>query len=415
MLFTQKLSNLSGLEKKIRSNQFKQAKNKFYSKIKSNSYGFINDLYEKKIEYVYSFSDKLKNNENIIFLGTGGSSLGGKTLVSIKTNFFLNKKKPQIFFLENVDQVSISGLLDQLNMEKTSVVVISKSGETIETLAQFFFIKKIISKTHNYKKRIYVITENKQSTLKKIQEEEDYLFIEHNKNIGGRYSVFSVVGLLPAAVSSFNIKKFVEGGKKFLKFIENENNFDSFFFSSLAMILLQKKGVNISVIMPYVDNLNNLSFWYKQLWAESIGKKRMGTTPVNSLGTVDQHSQLQLFLDGPRDKFYTIIGRKKTNKQTMLDCSFGDKNKIEVLHKKSLEILLRAEMDATIQTLQNKKLPVRFFELESINEESVGSLMMYFFVETIFSCYLVNVNPFDQPAVEEGKILTKKKLKVNEY
>ena len=414
MLFTQKLSNLSGLEKKIKSNQFKEAKNKFYSKIKSNSYGFINDLYEKKMEYVYSFSDKLKNSENIIFLGTGGSSLGGKTLVSIKSNFFLNKNKPQVFFLENVDQVSIEGLLDQLNMEKTSVVVISKSGETIETLAQFFFIKKIISKTQNYKKRIFVITEKKQSTLKKIQEEENYFFIEHNKDIGGRYSVFSIVGLLPAAVTSFNIKKFVDGGKKFLKFIENENNFDSVFFSSLAMILLQKKGINISVIMPYVDNLNNLSFWYKQLWAESIGKKRMGTTPVNSLGTVDQHSQLQLFLDGPRDKFYTIIGRKQTNKQIILDCSFGKKNKIEVLHKKSLEILLRAEMDATIQTLKNKKLPVRFFELESINEESIGSLMMYFFVETIFSCYLVNVNPFDQPAVEEGKMLTKQKLKVYE-
>ena len=127
---------------------------------------------KKKIDYVHSFSDKLKNSENIIFLGTGGSSLGGKTLVSIKSNFFLNKKKPQIFFLENVDQVSISGLLDQLNMKKTSVVVISKSGETIETLAQFFFIKKIISKTRNYKKRILVITENKQSTLKKSKKKK---------------------------------------------------------------------------------------------------------------------------------------------------------------------------------------------------------------------------------------------------
>ena len=169
------------------------------------------------------------------------------------------------------------------------------------------------------------------------------------------------------------------GGKKFLKYIEKENNFDSIFLSSLAMILLQKKGINISVIMPYIDNLNSLSFWYKQLWAESIGKKRMGTTPVNSLGTVDQHSQLQLFLDGPKDKFYTIIGRKKIKRQTKLDCRYGNNNKLETLHEKSLETLLRAEMEATIETLESKKLPVRFFEIDVLNEECVGFLMMYFF------------------------------------
>ena len=271
-----------------------------------------------------------------------------------------------------------------------------------------------MSKTKNYKKRIFIITEKKNSSLKKIQQEEGYYFIEHDKSIGGRYSVFSVVGLLPAALSSFNIKNFVRGGKKFLSLIENDNFFDSTFFSSLAMILLQKKGVNISVIMPYIDNLNNLSFWYKQLWAESIGKKKMGTTPVNSLGTVDQHSQLQLFLDGPRDKFYTIIGRKKKKRQSFLDCNYGKSKKIEILHKKSLEILLRAELDSTIETLEKKKLPMRFIELDLLNEECIGSLMMFFFIETILCCYLVNVNPFDQPAVEDGKVLTKKILQTYE-
>ena len=415
MFFTQNLFNLDDYRKEIETSFFQKAKHRFFSDVKSKSYGFINDLYEKRIDDIYAYANKLKKTENIIFLGTGGSSLGGKTLVSIKSNFFKNTKNPQIFFLENVDEISINGLLTQINMEKTSVVVISKSGETIETLAQFFFLKKIISKTKNYKKRIFVITEKKNSTLKKIQEQEDYFFIEHNSQVGGRYSVFSVVGLLPAAVSSFDIKSFVGGGKKFLKYIEKENNFDSIFLSSLAMILLQKKGINISVIMPYIDNLNNLSFWYKQLWAESIGKKRMGTTPVNSLGTVDQHSQLQLFLDGPKDKFFTIIGRKRIKRQVKLDCSYGNNNKLETLHEKSLETLLRVEMEATIETLENKMLPVRFFEIDVLNEECVGSLMMYFFIETILCCHLVNVNPFDQPAVEGGKILTKKKLKNYEY
>ena len=412
MLFTQKLFNLSDFKKELKSTFFQKAKTKLFSNIKSKSYGFINDLYEKKINDIYFYAKKIKKSENVIFLGTGGSSLGGKTLVSINSNFFKNKNKPQIFFLENIDEVSINGLLDQLNMDKTSIVIISKSGETMETLAQFFLIKKKISKTKNYKKRIFVITEKKKSTLKKIQEVEDYFFIEHNDSVGGRYSVFSVVGLLPAAISSFDIKNFVEGGKKFLKLMGKEKIFNSFFHSSLAIILSQKKGINISVIMPYIDNLNNFSFWYKQLWAESIGKKKMGITPVNSLGTVDQHSQLQLFLDGPRDKFFTIIGRKKNKQQKILDCRYGKNKKLDILHKKSLEILLRAELEATIETLVNKKLPLRFFELDLLNEECIGSLMMYFIIETIFCCYLIDVNPFDQPAVEEGKILTKKKLEI---
>ena len=412
MLFTQKLFNLSDFKKELKNTFFQKAKTKLFSNIKSKSYGFMNDLYEKKINDIYFYAKKIKKSENVIFLGTGGSSLGGKTLVSINSNFFKNKNKPQIFFLENIDEVSINGLLDQLNMDKTSIVIISKSGETMETLAQFFLIKKKISKTKNYKKRIFVITEKKKSTLKKIQEVEDYFFIEHNDSVGGSYSVFSVVGLLPAAISSFDIKNFVEGGKKFLKLMGKEKNFNSFFHSSLAIILSQKKGINISVIMPYIDNLNNFSFWYKQLWAESIGKKKMGITPVNSLGTVDQHSQLQLFLDGPRDKFFTIIGRKKNKQQKILDCRYGKNKKLDILHKKSLEILLRAELEATIETLVNKKLPLRFFELDLLNEECIGSLMMYFIIETIFCCYLIDVNPFDQPAVEEGKILTKKKLEI---
>ena len=169
MLFTQKLFNLSDFKKELKNTFFQKAKTKLFSNIKSKSYGFMNDLYEKKINDIYFYAKKIKKSENVIFLGTGGSSLGGKTLVSINSNFFKNKNKPQIFFLENIDEVSINGLLDQLNMDKTSIVIISKAGETMETLAQFFLIKKKISKTKNYKKRIFVITEKKKVLLKKFK------------------------------------------------------------------------------------------------------------------------------------------------------------------------------------------------------------------------------------------------------
>ena len=144
-------------------------------------------------------------------------------------------------------------------------------------------------------------------------------------------------------------------------------------------------------------------------------KKGKGITPVNALGTVDQHSQLQLYLDGPKDKFFTFIEKVSDKSVTKLDCQYSKSKTFQDLHQKSLEELLNAEMNATIKTISNKKIPIRRITLESYNEKYIGSLMMFFFIETIFSCFLLEVNPFDQPAVEEGKKLTKRFLKYNEW
>ena len=258
------------------------------------------------------------------------------------------------------------------------------------------------------------ITEDKKSTLKSIQEEEKLLFSPHPNSIGGRYSVFSIVGLLPAKVVNFNIKSFCDGAKYFLKDLASSKNFDYYFLPIFNLIKLNEKGINMSIMMPYYDSLNSLSLWYRQLWAESIGKNGKGITPINSLGTVDQHSQLQLYLDGPRDKFFTIIGKKKEEKNMKMDCRYAKSKIFDSLHNKSLETLLNAEMNATIQTMKNKKLPMRVLTLDSLSENFMGSLMMFFFLETIFSCFLLDLNPFDQPAVEEGKKLTKIFLKKDE-
>lgn len=260
--------------------------------------------------------------------------------------------------------------------------------------------------------RFFVITENKKSTLKSIQEEERFNYIEHKPDIGGRYSIFSVVGLIPAKLAGVDIKKFRDGAISFLEtLLTNDTKiFDNYFLSSLSLILLNKNGFNISVMMSYIEKLQNFSLWYKQLWSESTGKNGKGITPINSLGTIDQHSQLQLFLDGPRDKFFTIIGKKKRLDSINLDCSFG-KKKYKILDKKNLEELMYAEMNSTITTLKNKGNPLRFIELEKVDERTIGSLTMFFFLETIFCSYMLKVNPFDQPAVEESKILTKKYLR----
>ena len=411
MLFSQSFSNLHYFESELKSKVYLSTKKKIFKDISSKSFGFLKDIYCDNLGEITKLADHLRNFENVLFLGTGGSSLGGKTLVSIKENFFFKDSSPKIFFLENVDEWSISRLIMKINLQNTALVVISKSGETIETLSQFFFLKNEMKEIDNFKKKVFIITENKKSTLKEIQEEEGFKFYEHKKNIGGRFSIFSLVGLLPASLAGFEISSFREGGKLFLKnLIDDESFFDNQFFSTLCLMNLYKKNYNISVFMPYSDRLDNLSFWYRQLWAESIGKNRMGITPVNALGTVDQHSQLQLYLDGPSDKFFTFIFEKKKKFNKKLDCSYGEDKNFSLLHNRPFENLLIFELRATIETLKQKKAPLRVIELDEINENAIGSLIMFLFLETIFSCYFIDVDPFNQPAVEEGKILTKEFL-----
>ena len=411
MLFSQSFFNLHYFESELKSKVYLSTKKKIFKDISSKSFGFLKDIYCDNLGEITKLADHLRNFENVLFLGTGGSSLGGKTLVSIKENFFFKDSSPKIFFLENVDEWSISRLIMKINLQNTALVVISKSGETIETLSQFFFLKNEMKEIDNFKKKVFIITENKKSTLKEIQEEEGFKFYEHKKNIGGRFSIFSLVGLLPASLAGFEISSFREGGKLFLKnLIDDESFFDNQFFSTLCLMNLYKKNYNISVFMPYSDRLDNLSFWYRQLWAESIGKNRMGITPVNALGTVDQHSQLQLYLDGPSDKFFTFIFEKKKKINKKLDCSYGKDKNFSLLHNRPFENLLIFELRATIETLKQKKAPLRVIELDKINENAIGSLIMFLFLETIFSCYFIDVDPFNQPAVEEGKILTKEFL-----
>ena len=412
MFFLQSSFNLEYFESELKSKDYLSTKKKIIKDISSKSFGFLQDLYSNNLDEIIYLAEQLKSFENVLFLGTGGSSLGGKTLVSIKENFFLKDISPKVYFLENVDEWSISRLTKKINLQNTALVVISKSGETIETLSQFFFLKNEMKEIDNFKKKVFIITENKKSTLKEIQEEEGFEFYEHKKNIGGRFSVFSLVGLLPASLIGFEISNFREGGKLFLKNLikDDEGFFDNHFFSALSLMILYKKNYNISVFMPYSDRLDNLSFWYRQLWAESIGKNKMGVTPVNALGTVDQHSQVQLYLEGPSDKFFTFIFEKQKKSKKNLDCSYGKDKNYHLLHNKSLNNLLICELKSTIETLKQKKKPLRVIELDEINEKVIGSLMMFLFLETIFSCYFINADPFDQPAVEEGKILTKKFL-----
>lgn len=371
----------------------------------------VNDYSQKKI--IKQISNELKRFETILFLGTGGSSLGGKTLYALKNNQFINNNNPRIYFIENIDSEQIDGLLKHIDLKRTGFVVISKSGETIETLSQFFMIKNFSENIFNdFSKNLYIITENKKSTLKRIQEELKCSYFEHSKVIGGRYSIFSLVGMVPAELSNLNSEKIHQGGAKVLKQMLRTKNIQEFppALASFKNYNLIKEGINQNILMPYSDSLLNFSMWFRQLWGESIGKEGKGSTPISGIGTVDQHSQLQLYLDGPRDKFINIIFFKKKKKSIELDCYISKNFVYQNLHKKNMNDLFVAETMATFETLKKKNVPIRMIELESNDEETIGSILMHFFLETIFTCYLLDINPFNQPAVEEGKKLAIKYL-----
>lgn len=377
-------------------NEYKENKLNFLSVVK-------NDHEIKRVEQISLF---FKNFENILLLGTGGSSLGGKTLTSLKKKI---DSKIKLYFIENVDPDTIQDILLNIQISKTGIIIISKSGETIETLAQFFMVKSYFKKRNEkLDKKVLVITEEKKSTLKKIQEEMKFEFLQHDPNIGGRYSVFSIVGLLPAKLLDINISDLQQGGLEIVNKMQTSREARDFWPAQAAIqnLHLISKGFNQFVIMPYLDRLCDFSLWYRQLWAESIGKSGFGSTPINALGTVDQHSQLQLYLEGPKDKFITFVMSKNSDLDNKLDCFITDNFNFEKLHNVGMFELLRAEFRATFETIKNKNIPTRLIEVDIIDEKRFGNLLMHFILETIYTCYMLDINPFNQPAVEEGKKLT---------
>lgn len=395
-LYSQNFKNIENLS----FNNFQDSVIKLREDIKNHKIGAIEIINKTDdLEEFLAISKEISAFEKIIILGVGGSSLGAKTLCSLKTQ---NK----VEFIESIDPQTISKSLDKINFEKTFFIVISKSGQTIETTCQtLIIIEKLQNlKIANFAKQFLFITENKESFIGQIAINIDAKILPHPNNIGGRYSVFSIVGLLPALLCGIDIKKIRTGAKKI---IDNFLNDDQISNSVATQINLYDKGFINNVMMPYIDNLENFNHWYRQLWAESLGKNNFGSIPVNSMGTVDQHSQLQLYLEGPKNKFFTFI----TLKNHSQDFLIHDLENVETLFgNKKLSEIVKIEETTTIEVLNQKKLPIRIFEIENLDEEVLGGLMMQMFLETILTAYIKNINPFDQPAVELRKDLAKKLL-----
>ena len=345
-----------------------------------------------------------QDKKKFVVFGTGGSNLGARALINI-----LVDQPDNILFFDNIDPLFFQSQILKLDFATTGFIVISKSGTTPETLSQLGTIvnianeKNILNTLYN---NMMVITEFKDSALFNIAKKNNCLLLEHQDDIGGRYSVFSNVGMVPAIIAGLNVKKIHEGVVKVL----NKNDFNNAFKFAQMFKYSVSNNFSSSVLMTYSDGLNYFGKWYLQLWAESIGKQNRGVTALHATGTTDQHSQLQLYLDGPKDKFFTIIKSNYKNKGLLIDSQLMKDESIDYLVNKKMGDLMHAEQDATIDTFKLNGFKFREIFIETIDEENIGMLMANSIIETIAACIYFDVDPFDQPAVEQGKVLTKKYL-----
>ena len=355
--------------------------------------------YEKN--YTFGFSQKtikkFSRYKNIIIIGMGGSILGAKSIY-----FFLQPKiKKKVFFFDNLDEHLHLKFNKIKNLKNSCFIIVSKSGNTLETIVNFsiVFSKSLV------KNKLIIITEARDSSLVNMANELNAEIIVHKDYIGGRYSVLSEAGMFPAALMGLNINKF----RNLKKLIKNKNFISSLIKNVASIYTLNKKGIKSSVIFNYDSNLNNLCYWYQQLISESLGKKGNGITPIFSTGPKDHHSVLQLYLDGPKDKFFTFLSSSyKIHKYKIPSAIIPDSMKF--LKNRDLRSIINVQSQATKNIFKLKKIPFRQIIFNKNNEEELGMIFTFFVLETILLARLMNINPFDQPAVEQIKVKTKKIL-----
>jgi glucose-6-phosphate isomerase len=351
--------------------------------------------------------------DDVVVLGTGGSSLGGRTLCALGLS--PAEASPRVHFLDNVDGDTFDRLFRAIEPKRTGFIVISKSGSTAETLTQMFHCMDVFRGAigaDGIAKSFVAVTEPGDNILRKVAKKWGMATLDHDPNIGGRYSALSLVGLLPAMIAGLDAHAVRDGARSVLATVLNGGAPETVppAIGAAVSIGLSRQGIGTTVLMPYVDRLADFGLWFRQLWAESLGKDGKGTTPIRAMGTVDQHSQLQLYLDGPHDKMFTVVFSNCAGTGGLVPRDLADDPKLGYLAGRRMGDLLDAEQRATAETLIKRGCPTRILSVETVDERSVGALMMHYFLETILAAHLLGVDPFDQPAVEEGKVLARRYL-----
>ncbi|MBI5118159.1 glucose-6-phosphate isomerase [Candidatus Poribacteria bacterium] len=386
---------------------------------------FMNLPYQKEwVREIEKYARSLPGNiENFVVIGIGGSALGNIMLHSALNHPEYNLLsqearggRPRMFFLDNVDPDWTTSLLEALNPRRTVFNVITKSGDTAETMANFLIARAWLMRAVGKNalcRHIVATTDKSKGHLRKIVEAENYPSFIVPDGVGGRFSVLTPVGLLSAAVSGINIRRLLQGAADMDMCCQADDpRKNPAALNALLHYLLDTlKDKKISVMMPYVHRLRDFADWYRQLWAESLGKEtaldgrrvNTGQTPVKALGATDQHSQLQLYMEGPFDKVLTFIGLDKYPKETRIPRAFPDMEGIAYLGGRSLSELIKAEQQSSALALAKNERPNCAIVLPALNPHTLGQLIYMYEVQTAFAGALYNINPFDQPGVEQGK------------
>jgi glucose-6-phosphate isomerase len=358
---------------------------------------------------------KKKGIKNLVLLGIGGSALGTETIFNALLHPFHNYdkeirgEKPRYFIVDNIDPHKINAIIEIIEPEikKTLLVVISKSGETPETISQFMIFKELMKKGgSDFHERVVLITDKEKGILNKIAKEDGYRTLNVPDGVGGRFSVLTPVGLFPAIVMDIPVDEIMDGAQSMLTHIKDKTGMDNMALALAAILYsMDKQGKSIHVIMPYCERLSGFADWFRQLEGESLGKGGNGPTPTKSVGVTDQHSQLQLYVDGPKDKC-VLFFYSAQDKRPIPD-SFPYLDDVKYLAGKDLQELFHAEFQGTGLSLTNAGTPNLTLYVEEINSYTLGALFSLFEMVIVYLGVLYKVNAFDQPGVEQGKIYTK--------
>lgn len=398
----------------------------FRRRVESGEIGFPNLPYDGMAQRaIEQFCSGLRRKiDDVLLVGIGGSALGAFALDAairgphpMQSAGGKKPARPRLIVLDNVDPGVVAAALAQLNPKRTAACVIAKSGGTAETMATFMIVREWMTKKLGRKarERIIAITDPEKGDLLAIAKEEKYPLFFVPQNVGGRFSVLCAVGLVPASLIGLNTAKLLRGAAEANEVCSSDSPKENpALASALVHYALAKRGKKIEVVFAYSSYLWGAAFWYRQLWAESLGKLvnrqgdvvEAGQTPVAALGVTDQHSQLQLYMEGPRDKMFTLWGVRKPRVDVKIPKTFRDFDSTGYLGGQSLGKLLEAERTATEAALTSAGRPNCRWMLPQVDETTLGAFFQMLEFQTAFAGELWGVNAFDQPGVELGKKLT---------
>ena len=422
----------NGLDIQVEFNNYKDEIHRIIADLNSNKdkpgqkLQWMNLGYNEETSwYVREFAAMVENRfDDVLIIGLGGSALGGKAVCEALLPPYWNyltkeqrKNYPRIFFLDNIDPDQMNALLKILDLKKTLVNVITKSGSTPEVMAQYMILKDLMEKElgDDYRKNVIATTDKNIGILKQLSDQEGYKTFYIPDDVEGRFSVFSAVGLLPFALVGIDIEEITQGIKDMDLALKNTDiNCNIAAQNALIHFLLDvRKNKKISVMMPYSNRLRYVADWYCQLWAESLGKEldknnntvNTGQTPVKAIGVTDQHSQIQLYNEGPNDKIINFLRVKEFDTALTIPNIF-EYTGLSYLGGKTINKLFNAEADSTMASLIDYKRPNVTITIPKVTPYYLGQLLYMLEIQTAITGALYNIDAFNQPGVEQSKNYT---------